>query len=54
MKTRRNYQKDKSEIFHKFVAKGLFASKRARPDILPAITFLSTRVKSPNENDWMK
>ena len=46
--------KDKSEVFHKFVAKGLFASKRARPDILPAITFLCTRVKSPNENDWMK
>jgi hypothetical protein len=46
--------KDKSEIFHKFVAKGLFASKRARPDILPAIIFLCTRVKSPNENDWMK
>jgi Reverse transcriptase (RNA-dependent DNA polymerase) len=46
--------KDKSELFHKFVAKGLFAIKRTRPDILPAITFLCTRVKSPNENDWMK
>jgi Reverse transcriptase (RNA-dependent DNA polymerase) len=32
--------KDKAEIFHKFVAKGLFASKRARPDILPVIKFL--------------
>ena len=47
-------QKDKADIFHKFVAKGLFASKRARPDILPAITYLCTRVKSPNENDWLK
>jgi hypothetical protein len=46
--------KDKSELFHKFVAKGLFASKRTRPDILPAITFLCSRVKSLNENDWMK
>jgi hypothetical protein len=46
--------KDKSEIFHKLVAKGLIASKRARSNIFPAITFLCTRVKSPNENFWMK
>ena len=45
---------EKAELFHKFVAKGLFASKRARPDILPAITYLCTRVKSPDENDWQK
>ena len=46
--------KDQSEICHKFVAKGLFASKRARPDILPDITYLCTRVKSPNEHDRTK
>jgi replication fork clamp-binding protein CrfC len=43
-----------AEQFHKFVAKALFASKRARPDILPSIAFLCTRVKSPNQNDWIK
>jgi Reverse transcriptase (RNA-dependent DNA polymerase) len=46
--------KDDAEQFHKFVAKALFASKRARPDILPAIAYLCTRVKSPNQNDWIK
>jgi Reverse transcriptase (RNA-dependent DNA polymerase) len=46
--------KEKKELFHTFVAKGLFASKRARPDIQPAIAFLSTRVKEPDENDWFK
>ena len=44
----------KSEQFHAFVAKGLFASKRGRPDIQPAISFMATRVKAPNEGDWTK
>ena len=47
-------RKERSEMFHKIVAKGLFASKRARPDILQAITYLCTKVKAPNENDWLK
>ena len=42
------------EIFHTFVAKGLFLSKRARPDIQQAIAVLTTRVKEPNESDWQK
>ena len=42
------------EIFHTFVAKGLFLSKRARLDIAPTISVLSTRVQSPNEADWKK
>lgn len=46
--------KEKRELFHTFVAKGLFLCKRARPDIQPAIAFLSTRVKSPGEPDWFK
>jgi hypothetical protein len=46
--------KEKRELFHTFVAKGLFVSKRGRPDIQPAIAFLSTRVKSPDEQDWFK
>ena len=42
------------ETFHTFVAKGLFLSKRARPDIQQAIALLTTRVRQPNENDWQK
>ena len=46
--------KERAELFHTLVAKGLFLSKRARPDILPAITYLCMRVKEPNESDWFK
>jgi hypothetical protein len=42
----------RSEIFHTFVAKGLFLCKRARPDIQQAILVLCTRVKDPNQADW--
>ena len=45
---------EKREDFHKFVAKGLFASKRAQPDIQPTIAVLTTRVKGPTEGDWKK
>jgi hypothetical protein len=44
----------RSEIFHTFVAKGLFLCKRARPDIQQAISVLCTRVKNPNQSDWEK
>jgi hypothetical protein len=44
----------RSEIFHTFVAKGLFLCKRARPDIQQAILVLCTRVKDPNQADWEK
>ena len=40
--------------FHTIVAKGLFACKRARPDIHMAIAFLCTRVKHPTAEDWEK
>ena len=46
--------KDKPELFHTFVAKGLFVCKRARPDIQPAIAYLTTRVREPDEQDWFK
>ena len=45
---------EQAEAFHTTVAKGLFLSKRSRPDIQPTIAVLSTRVKSPNESDWKK
>ena len=40
--------------FHTFVAKGLFASKTARPDIQPTIAILLMRVKEPTKGDWKK
>ena len=46
--------KVKAEEFHTIVAKGLFACKRTRPDILPAIAFLCTRVENPTDEDWAK
>jgi hypothetical protein len=33
------------------VAKSLYVSKRARPDIMTAILFLTKQVKVPNHND---
>ena len=44
----------KAEAFHSLVAKVLFASKRARPDVGTAISFLTTRVQEPTEQDWSK
>jgi hypothetical protein len=41
-------------IFHTFVMKAMFLCKRARPDIEPAIAFLSSRVNNTNEDDWKK
>jgi hypothetical protein len=41
-------------IFHNFIAKCLFLTKQARPDISTAVAFLTTHVKGPNEDDWKK
>ncbi len=40
--------------FHNIVAKTLYASKRAGPDVSTAIAFLTTRVRAPDVNDWRK
>mgnify|MGYP006875443369 CR=1 FL=1 len=39
---------ERKELFHLFVARGLFLSKRARLDIHPTITVLASRVQEPN------
>ena len=44
----------KHRIFHSCVAKLLFIAKGSRPDILAAISFLTTRVTKPNVDDWGK
>jgi hypothetical protein len=46
--------KYQSSQFHSTVAKLLFLVKRGRPDILLAVSFLTTRVKSPDLDDWKK
>jgi len=40
--------------FHSTVAKLLWVAYRTRPDILTAIGFLTTRVQSPDTDDWKK
>ena len=44
----------RAEQFHRLVAKILFATKRARPDTGLSISYLTTRVRSPNQDDWNK
>jgi hypothetical protein len=43
-----------AELFHTLTAKLLFLCKRARPDIQTAVAFLTTRVKSPDTDDYKK
>jgi hypothetical protein len=42
------------ERFHSHVAKLLFMAKRARPDILTAVSYLTTRVQKSTISDWRK
>ena len=46
--------KDRAEHFHSLVAKVLFATKRARPDTGTAVSYLTTRVREPDRQDWHK
>ncbi len=43
-----------SELFHHHTAKLLFLSRRARPDIQTAVSFLTKRVKAPDQDDYKK
>jgi len=45
---------DGREEFHSRVAKLLYLAKRARPDLLTAVSFLATRVSQPTGQDWAK
>jgi hypothetical protein len=44
----------RAKTFHSLVARLLFVAKRSRPDILLAVSFLTTRVKEPDADDWKK
>jgi hypothetical protein len=46
--------KDNSDKFHSSVAKLLYVAKRGRPDILTAVSFLTTRVTCSTEEDSKK
>jgi hypothetical protein len=41
-------------FFHTIVAKVLYLSRRARPDIITTVSFLCTRVQFPTKEDMMK
>jgi hypothetical protein len=53
-KTSRKLGVKEAKQYHTVVAKLLYLAKRARPDILLAIAFLSTRVKVPTADDQGK
>ena len=44
----------RQEICHTIVAKLLFVTKRARPDLETSGSYLCTRVTKSNEDDWKK
>ena len=44
----------KSQVFHTFTVKALFATKRARLHINMSVAFLTTRVICPDKDDWNK
>ena len=44
----------KREALHSITAKLLYLAKRTRPDILLPVSFLTTRVQAPDEDDWNK
>ena len=52
--TSKKLEEERREVFHHFVMKAMFLCKRGQPDINPGISFLTTRFKDTNENDWNK
>ena len=53
-KTTRKLSEKDAQAFHTIVAKMLFLCKRAWPDILAGVDFLTTRVREPNKDDNKK
>ena len=45
---------DLAEVFHTVAAKGLFICKRARPDFGVSVSYLTSRVREPNQDDMTK
>ena len=47
-------EEERAQSFHSTVAQLLFVTLRCRRDIQTAVSFLTTRVKEPDEDDWSK
>jgi hypothetical protein len=45
---------DMAADFHTIIAKTLYVTKRARPNMCLSIAFQTTRVRAPNKDDWEK
>jgi hypothetical protein len=50
----RKLNEEQATAFHHTVYQLLFAANRARRDIQTAVSFLTTRVQEPDEDDWGK
>ena len=50
----RKLNEELADAFHHTVYQLLFAANRARRDIQTAVSFLTTRVKAPDEDNWGK
>ena len=50
----RKLPEEQADAFHHTVYQLLFVANRARRDIQTAVSFLTTRVKEPDEDDWGK
>jgi hypothetical protein len=46
--------RDKADLLHTMVMKGMFVCKRARPDIQTPVAYLCTRVSKSDSSDWRK
>jgi hypothetical protein len=46
--------KEQEQLFHHLVANLLYLSRHTRQDIQKAVTFLCTRVKDPDIDDYKK
>jgi hypothetical protein len=43
-----------AETYHHLTAKLLYLCKQSRPDLQTTVSFLTTRVTGPDEDDWKK
>jgi hypothetical protein len=48
------FDEETGKVFHNFVKKSLYLTKRARHDIHTAVAFLTTWVRIPDKDDWKK
>ena len=45
---------ERADMFHRITAQMLFVAQRGRPDLRTVISFLTKRVRSPDEDDYKK